>query len=378
MVFDFENNQSDLSIRVRVTDEHNASLEKAFIISLLNVIEDLDGDGIEDLYDADDDGDGFSDAEESVFGSDPRDADSVANAAPSSLDLNGSGIMENQPIGAVVGLLQGSDPDANATLSYSLVDGTGSKDNPLFSLDENGTLSSAVTFEYENNQSELSIRVRVTDEHNASLETVFTIRVLDGPSDYLLPWVRGLNLHFDENGSRTLSFEAGTEDGAELLETGILLSFAGDEQRFAADLNGSGDPYLVSLDGLKAGRTYYYQAYARSQVGETLSAIGKMSIGYDSSLWSGETAPDGWVRDSWMGSFLPTESGWLFHSRLGWIYAEDDEMGGLWIWSREESWLWSRADLFPFLYSNDSGNWLYLLPTGSPLMFLDYATGSAR
>ena len=87
---------------------------------------------------------------------------------PPSLNLNGSGILENQPIGAVVGLLQGIDPDANAALSYSLVDGIGSKDNPLFSLDENGTLSSAVIFDYENNQSNYSIRVRVTDEHNAS------------------------------------------------------------------------------------------------------------------------------------------------------------------------------------------------------------------
>ena len=179
VVFDFETNASNYSVRVRVTDEHNASLEKIFIISLLNEIEDLDGDGIEDFYDADDDGDGFSDAEESVFGSDPRDAGSVANAAPSDLDLNGSGILENQPIDAVVGLLQGIDSDANASLSYSLVDGNGSLDNALFSLDLNGLLSSAVVFDYENNQSNYSIRVKVIDEHNASLEKAFVISLLN-------------------------------------------------------------------------------------------------------------------------------------------------------------------------------------------------------
>ena len=169
----------------------------------------------------------------------------------------------------------------------------------------------------------------------------------------------------DENGTPTLSFEAGTEHGAELLETGILLTFAGDQQRFPADLNGTGDPYLVSLDGLQPGQAYRYQAYARNQVGETLSAMGKLSIGDDSSPWWVETDSDGWVRDSWMGSFLPTESGWLFHTRLGWTYAQQDEVGGLWIWLKEEGWLWSRADLFPFLYSNDRGNWLYLLPERS-------------
>ena len=51
-------------------------------LTLLNVVEDLDGDGVEDAYDTDDDGDGYSDAEEIAYGSDPRDANSTANAAP--------------------------------------------------------------------------------------------------------------------------------------------------------------------------------------------------------------------------------------------------------------------------------------------------------
>ena len=183
VIFDYENNASNYSIRIKVTDEHNASLEKAFAISILNEIEDLDGDGIEDFYDSDDDNDGFSDVEEIAYGSNPRDAGSVANAAPSDLDLNGSGILENQPIDAVVGLLQGIDPDANASLSYFLVDGNGSMDNILFSVDANGSLSSAVIFDFENNASNYSIRVKVTDEHNASLEKAFVISLLNEIED---------------------------------------------------------------------------------------------------------------------------------------------------------------------------------------------------
>ena len=57
-------------------------MEGNFTVSLLNVVEDLDGDGVEDFYDSDDDGDGYSDAEEVAYGSDPRDAASVANAQP--------------------------------------------------------------------------------------------------------------------------------------------------------------------------------------------------------------------------------------------------------------------------------------------------------
>ena len=48
----------------------------------MNVMEDFDGDGIEDAYDPDDDNDGYSDAEEIAYGSDPRDVNSLANTAP--------------------------------------------------------------------------------------------------------------------------------------------------------------------------------------------------------------------------------------------------------------------------------------------------------
>ena len=66
--FDYETNEHNYSIRVRVSDEHNFSIERAFTINLLNIIEDNDQDGVEDHYDLDDDNDGFSDAEELAYG----------------------------------------------------------------------------------------------------------------------------------------------------------------------------------------------------------------------------------------------------------------------------------------------------------------------
>ena len=51
------------------------------------MVEDLDLDGIEDHYDTDDDGDGFTDEVEIAYGSDPR-ANSVANTAPSAISVN--------------------------------------------------------------------------------------------------------------------------------------------------------------------------------------------------------------------------------------------------------------------------------------------------
>jgi surface protein len=147
-------------------------------------VEDLDGDGIEDFYDSDDDGDGFSDVIELSYGSDPRNASSVANESPT--DLNSTAPLttaENQPIGKVVGEFSATDPDAGAILTYQMVSGAGDGDNSLFSLDANGTLRTATTFDYESNASNYSIRVQAKDEHNATVESNFMVSLTNDPSD---------------------------------------------------------------------------------------------------------------------------------------------------------------------------------------------------
>ena len=122
-IFDYETNASQYAIRARALDEANASVEGNFTVSLLNVVEDLDGDGVEDFYDSDDDGDGYSDAEEVAYGSDPRDAASVANVglAP----VGGLQIMENQSVGTLVGVLSATDADTDDLLRYELLAGEG-------------------------------------------------------------------------------------------------------------------------------------------------------------------------------------------------------------------------------------------------------------
>ena len=53
-----------------------------FFNTLLNIIEDFDGDSLEDFYDLDDDNDGFPDHYEMGYGSNPKDANSTANLPP--------------------------------------------------------------------------------------------------------------------------------------------------------------------------------------------------------------------------------------------------------------------------------------------------------
>jgi len=81
--FDFEKHES-LNVKIRASDDYNMSIEKEFLISIENIIEDRDGDGIEDAYDfdfdndgivdeidLDDDNDGITDLNEIIWGTDP-------------------------------------------------------------------------------------------------------------------------------------------------------------------------------------------------------------------------------------------------------------------------------------------------------------------
>ena len=88
-------------------------------------------------------------------------------------------IAENQSIGTVVGEFNATDPDAGASLTYHLVSGAGDTDNSLFTLDTNGTLKTATTFDYESNASTYSIRVQAKDEFNATTEGNFTVTLTD-------------------------------------------------------------------------------------------------------------------------------------------------------------------------------------------------------
>ena len=76
-----------------------------------------------------------------------------------------------------MGTFQAQDPDGN-DLSYHLVSGSGDGNNSMFSMDTNGTLRTAMEFDYESYQT-LSIRVKAMDGNNSSVEGVFTVSVLN-------------------------------------------------------------------------------------------------------------------------------------------------------------------------------------------------------
>ena len=177
-IFDYETNASSYSIQVRATDDANTSFTKLLSVSLTNIIEDLDGDGIEDFYDPDIDGDGFSNQEEIAYGSDPLDASSVANVAPDTITATSLIITENEPAGTIVGDFNATDPDIGAILTFSLPSNPNFPANQLFAIDQNGTLRSNRPLDYEAAPIR-RILVRVTDQHSAFKESNFVVSLTD-------------------------------------------------------------------------------------------------------------------------------------------------------------------------------------------------------
>jgi hypothetical protein len=139
-LIDYESHPN-LSFRVNVRDKDNRNLEKYFNVQVTDLFE---------------------------------------NALPQDLNTTITlTIAENQPVGTVVGDFKATDPDANATLTYQFISGLGDVNNSLFSLDTNGTLMTATTFDYERNASTYFIRVQARDEYNASVEGNFTVTLTD-------------------------------------------------------------------------------------------------------------------------------------------------------------------------------------------------------
>ena len=75
-----------------------------------------------------------------------------------------------------MGDFNATDPEGGA-ITYHFVNGE--NNNSLFTLDTDGTLRTATTFDYETNASTYTISVQAKDELNATTEGNFTVTLLD-------------------------------------------------------------------------------------------------------------------------------------------------------------------------------------------------------
>lgn len=98
-----------------------------------------------------------------------------SNQAPTNITLTGSSILENNPVGTLVGSLSTTDPNTGDTFTYSLVNGTGSNDNSVFAISGNQLITNSI-LNYEA-QPTRTVRIRTTDAGGSTFDKIFTINV---------------------------------------------------------------------------------------------------------------------------------------------------------------------------------------------------------
>ena len=233
MSFDYESYQS-LNISVVVLDDSNASEVGSFSVAVTN-----------------------------------------ANEAPTALGHSSAlSVLENQASGTIVGTFTAKDPDGDL-LTYHLVSGTGDGNNSMFTMDTNGTLRTAMSFDYELYQS-LNIRISAMDGNSSSAEGAFSVMVAnENEAPIALGHSSALSvLENQASGTIVGTFTAQDPDGDSL--TYHLVSGTGDgnNSMFTMDTNGT----------LRTAMSFDYESYQNLSIrisamdGNSSSAEGAFSI----------------------------------------------------------------------------------------------------
>jgi hypothetical protein len=155
------------------------------------------------------------------------------------------------------------------------------------------------------------------------------------------------------------------------------------------DLDGDGTPpFTVSASGaLSISDTDDLTPYAASTMeikvslsdGKGMSSTVEGSIQVDNLLSLSSTpvsGKTGWASSSWLGNFYSAGSSWVYNASMGWLFVSPDNAGGYWLWdSVLEIWWWTKPDVFPHFYRNDTG-WSYWSLSGNSRLYYNYTTKS--
>ena len=129
----------------------------------------------------------------------------------------------------------------------------------------------------------------------------------------------------------------------------------------------------TSLEEIHLHGTIYYQAYALNDAGSNFGSVKRVDLQSNIEEPKKDFSAMG---PDWFGEFYTmSNSDWIYHARLQWVYAQPDAEDGLWLWMPSQGWLWTQEGVWPFLYKHDTVDWLYLLTTGRGApFFFDYGT----
>jgi len=185
--------------------------------------------------------------------------------------------------------------------------------------------------------------------------------------------------------SATLRGKLVDNGGAPVTERGFLLSAKpnpkpGRQNVTRLDSNGSKN-FQAQATNLKAGKKYYFRAFATNAQGTALGSVESFTTiaGPLSPSWinaqPGSAA--NWWSSRWFGNFYLNANGWARHEKLGWVFPMESPTAGLWLWKEGMGWLWTDKGIYPFLYDNNGGGWMYFYGQHQgTLLFYDYSAKS--
>ena len=258
--------------------------------------------------------------------------------------------------------------------------------------------------------------MQVADEHNVSIQEAFIVSVIDlaesnattpdgngtlvlpGDSnstdsddnttqpgtpalDLFQPIVETGKSEKVSNDSATLRGSLVDNGGARITGRGFLLSAKpnpkpGRKNVTRLDANGSKN-FQAQATNLKPGKKYYFRAFATNAEGTALGSVESFTTTADPPSPSWINAQPGaaanWWTSRWFGNFYLNANGWARHEQLGWVFPVESPTTDLWLWKRDLGWLWTDKEIYPFLYQNAQGGWLYFYgQRKGTLLFYDY------
>ncbi|HAW97059.1 MAG TPA: hypothetical protein DCX67_00845, partial [Opitutae bacterium] len=261
--------------------------------------------------------------------------------------------------------------------------------------EDNGSRRSGQALGPEVEPTYFRIRARVEDQHGASAEKSFVIRLLNKVEDYdsdgienaydpddalfEMPALGTVEVTVRSNGRIFLTSGFSPGRNRSLPEFTFLIAEDEDFNRTirtlpAAFQNGR---IHATLYDLKPGRVYHTRVLSTHRAKRLL---GPVTIFDTPSVytywWQGHGQIQGNWRQSWLGIFLPHRSGWIYHTELHWLFAHAGKDGDLWLWSDKLGWIWTSEGVYPHLYGNTKANWFFFFKNidGQAILF-DYSAG---
>ncbi|WDQ16168.1 cadherin domain-containing protein [Rhodopirellula sp. P2] len=197
------------------------------------------------------------------------------NVAPTAIAIDNNEVEENADVGATVGTLSTTDPNAVDSFIYTLVSGSGDTDNALFAIDGND-LVTATSLDFET-QSSYSVRIQSTDPFGLSTVETFTITATDVNDAPTAIAIDNSSVSEDTASGTTVGAFSTTDADASDTFTYTLVSGDGDTDNAAFTIDGGNLVTATTFD-FATQSSYSIRVQTEDSAGATFVQILTITI----------------------------------------------------------------------------------------------------